>query len=66
MYMLIVFCSPYRVFIEFELRQRGAQAVLDSVIIALKKRQMREPLALYANDHLSRKQRQELVSEDLK
>ena len=42
-----------RVFVEFEQKkQRGRQAVLDSVLIALKKRQMREPLALYIAENI--------------
>ena len=43
-----------RVFVEFEQKQqRGRQAVLDSVLLALKKRRMREPLALYTPENIS-------------
>lgn len=53
-------CLFCRVFIEFEQFQKGGQGVLDSVVIALKKRHMREPLELYTGDHLSTQQKQEL------
>ena len=49
-----------RVFVEFEQFQKGGQGVLDSVVIALKKRHMREPLELYTSDYLSTQQKQDL------
>lgn len=59
--MCVCVCTAAgRVFIEFEQFQKGGQAVLDSVIIALKKRHLREPLALYATDHLPTQQKQGL------